>query len=641
VSSALQLNAAAVLLQGLGIAPNAALMQEIQTYRLNPSGAIQQWSTINFNTSANAVVASHVAPILASIPDSVVQGEFLIGTVPSGITNGGSTISSVGVSGAATYNLLNTANSQIPDVIGTLYNQARLPFGNVDPGVGGIQYTANFAGSYSSVRGFAGSTFDLIGTANILHGKTYSQAGLGYSGPVDLATGGVGANAPLLANVVMNWGTMYDVNQINLLADPYVFGQNLLNQGLGTVGNLSANLTATGLDTANISVMPTASVTNVPTLATTSVTSISSDVGQFSLPTVGGVQSSVTPTGNNSTVVLNIYKSITGANLTSIVHATGFSSPNTTWKTLADFLDITKVVDVKLQPQLSSLGINSMPELATYLSTRLGKNTFQSWKDVYNFLSNVQIPSMPHTKVTTSASPVLLPTVDTALSKTFPIKGTGDYGNYTAADLLGACAGNVYTAALRTINASYNGLSSATYTAFQNLNSAITACNTAYQLAVSNAHTLGTPNTATIVPDTSGVTTAATALINSVTASSGSSGYATSQAAYYAIVNKLVNEINLLAFANIKFNPGSNVLAYGFSQQFPSMASTDYSGFRGDALLANLITADLNGYGDTIHAAVAEVNNSASYPNDAKPGMALYNASHQGIPLKTYLSQNK
>jgi len=310
VSSALQLNAAAVLLQGLGIAPNAALMQEIQTYRLNPKGAIQQWSTINFNTSANAVVASHVAPILASIPNSVVQGEFLIGTVPSGITNGGSTISSVGVSGAATYNLLNTANSQIPDVIGTLYNQARLPFGNVDPGVGGIQYTANFAGSYSSVRGFAGSTFDLIGTANILHGKTYAQSGLGYSGPIDLATGGVGVNAPLLANVVMHWGTMYDVNQINLLADPYVFGQNLLNQGLGTVGNLSANLTATGLDTANISVMPTASVTNVPTLATTSVTSISSDVGQFSLPTVGGVQSSVTPTGNNPTVVLNIYKSL-------------------------------------------------------------------------------------------------------------------------------------------------------------------------------------------------------------------------------------------------------------------------------------------------------------------------------------------
>lgn len=637
MSSALQLNAAASLLQGFGISPNQDLLKEILTYRANPKGPVQQWSIINQNTIANAVVAARVAPILATVPYNVVQGEFLIGTVPTGITNAGSTISSTGVSGTGTSNLVNNGSVQIADVIGTLLYQAKAPFGNVDPGVGGIQYTANFAGSYSAVRGFAGSTFDLIGTANILHGKTYSQTGLGYTGPTDLATGGVGVNAPLLANVIMNWGTMYDVTQVNLFADPYVFGQNLLNQGLGTVGNLSANLTAVGLDVANISVMPTSSVTNVPTTKTTSVTSISADVGTFTLPTVANVKSSVTPTGNNPTVVLNIYNSITGANLTSITHATGFTSTNSC-KTLADFLDFTKVIDQKLQPKLNALGIQTLPQLATYLSTKLGSNKFQSWQDMYTFLSNVQIPTLLHTSTTTSTSSVLLPAVNTALSKAFPLKGTGDYGNYTAADFLGATAGNVYLSAMRTINANYAGLSSATYAALQNLNTAIITCNTNYQAAVLSAHNAGTPDTATIVPDVSGVTSAANALISAVQSSSGTA-FSASQTAYYTIVTKLVNEISLLAFANIKFSPGSNVLAYGFSQQFPAAAASDYSGFRGDTLLANLITADQ--YGDTIRAAVAEVNNNAAFPNDAKPGQALYNAGQQGIPLKTYLSRNK
>jgi len=76
---------------------------------------------------------------------------------------------------------------------------------------------------------------------------------------------------------------------------------------------------------------------------------------------------------------------------------------------------------------------------------------------------------------------------------------------------------------------------------------------------------------------------------------------------------------------------GSGIGQYG---------SPDSSGLGANQIIGKLITNDA--YGDTIRAVIAESTNSQSTAtNDPNPRQALAQASTQGIPLTTYLSQNK
>jgi hypothetical protein len=115
----------------------------------------------------------------------------------------------------------------------------------------------------------------------MLRNTTYAQTGVGFTGPTDLVTNGIGTTAVLLANVVSNWGTMYDINNITQIGDPYVFGQNILNQNLGYLNALADQLTGVGLDITNLPDVPAVKTTVVQEEV---MTTVSSFVGEIEFP---------------------------------------------------------------------------------------------------------------------------------------------------------------------------------------------------------------------------------------------------------------------------------------------------------------------------------------------------------------------
>ena len=108
--------------------------------------------------------------------------------------------------------------------------QAQLPF------TSGIQ---EFANVYSKASGFSSGNFDLTSSTYLLQNKTYGDMGIGYQGPVDLVTGGLNTYNGLLANVVANWGTMYDINNIDTIAEKLRTIRATMPTDLSTVIGLS------------------------------------------------------------------------------------------------------------------------------------------------------------------------------------------------------------------------------------------------------------------------------------------------------------------------------------------------------------------------------------------------------------------
>ena len=555
--------------------------------------------------SANASINSNIVTLLSGLGTGVVKGQWLLDLYPSNITP----VSSTGVS----YNFSNIASFS-----NTVQTQVTAPFSS---GLTG------FANIYLQCFAYVTTSFETVASANILQGKTYAQTGLGYTGPLDLATGGIGKSSEVLANVVSKFGTMYDINNISTMGDPYVFGQNLLNQNLGGYGNLADQLTANGLDITNLQAIPQSTTT---TTLNSTPSKTDTSIGAVNIPTLATTTTTTSVAGNSTDVVDAIYKSVTGSNLAVIVNTTGvttFIENNIT--TLLDYLDITKVVDSANLAQLNSLGVTTLSGLGSYIHSKLGKGNFNTWTDMYTLLKNLEVPALNNTTAN-SKTPILSGTISSSILASVG-NGTGPFGNPVFTDLLGATTGSPYTAELAIINANYFevAISINLPTLMQTLKSAVAAYISS--------------------PNPSNLTTVSTAVgnVNAALrslAGSSDAGLAQAQTAYYQILNKITNEVANLSRAGVTFGSGSSTVLTSFAQNL-STSAADKTRYNTYQFFASLITND--SFGDTIRAAVAETINTQllasagiTLTNDPNPSQAMAQAQAQNTPISTYLTQN-
>jgi len=623
MASALQLTATATIINGHGLATNFDVLSQIGIFQSQPT--LSSMSNIFVNaTSLNANIASTIVPILSTIGTGANQGQFLLDLYPSNV-------SPVCNANIPTY------SGVLKRVSGAVQAQATGPFSH------GI---AGFANLFSLCNGHAFQVFDTVASIKILQNKTYGQSGLNFTGQLDLATGGVGKNGALLADVIEGWGTMYDTTHLNLISDPYVFGQNLLNQGLSDYGNLGKKLTATGLDITDITKIPT-TVTVVSTQPST--TTISSEVGEVVLPTVENVYSTNTVTGNSIDVIKSVYASITGNDLISILIATGFTGPTTNLKTLADFLDFNKVVSPDLGIQLNPLGITNFEEFGNYIHSRVGHGSFISWKSLAETLRDIEVPQLVNAAPTTSETNVLsASTISTLRSVTG--SGSGVLTNHVIADYLGACAGMPYAPMFTTINNEYDGLITPVQTAVQKLDQSVIDTYNTYIATGGDGTGESAPGAGDGTPPGiihSEWVESNVALVQASLNNLPQAVIADSQTAFHTMLDHLNMEV-----ININKADGTFTAAFSPSAQLKSFGETigstasDRNRLETYQFFANLITND--DHGDVIRSVIAETMNAGvlattgiALSNDPQPMTSLASAQAQGISITDYLTQNK
>lgn len=619
MATASSLNAISSILNGEGLGANPALSTQITTFK-------SQYTVKTIgNVFANADIAGNGKPAVMSelykIGTGVTKAQWLIDYYPNWVTPASSgTLITYG----------NTANTA--SFSSTILTQAQLPFGS-----GGIAGMTTFANVFQTAYGYSQQVFDTISSINMLQSTQYKQTGVSYAGPADLVTGGIKTNGNLLANVVANWGTMYDIRNIKKLADPYVFGQNLLNQGFGYINGLTNQLTAVGLDTTNLPVIP--AVNSTTSLEDKNIT-ISSFVGEIELPAIEEITTTTPVTGNSPTVILNIYKTITGGNLQTIVNSANISTTGTL-TTLADYLDFDKVVNANLVPALGTLGITTLTSLGEYLGQRVGQGVFNSWADLSSFLKSMETPALTNLPTGANTGVLYANTISRITSQYGA--GSGELGNPVMIDYLGAVAGDPYVNVFANLNSSYSTISSTVVTAVNTLNKAVYDYGTAYSLYdadfYSNVPAGLSPPSITMI---SANVTALNSALNSI---SNSSAYFYSNLAYQSAISHISSEVNNLAKAGVTFGAGYPMGLLGFAENIGQLAS-DKNESQSYQFFANIISIGFAG--DTIRAVVAETINTRvlgtvgiSTFNDPNPRLKIYQSRSQNIPLSTYISQNK
>jgi len=631
MASAIQLNAQATILSSTGLGANVSLLNNITTFRskytVTTIVSLYSTATSFASTYSNAnLISGNVSDVVSSLSGigSGVTAPFLLDRWPANIAP----VCSPSAGGISNSNSLSFST--------TIRSQALLPFAN---GYGG------FANVVSKASSFASENFDTIASLNILQNKTYAGSGIGYTGSVDLATGGIGDKGTLLASVVANWGTMYDVSNINLINDPYVFGQNLLNQGFGSLGGLESKLTAAGLDTSDITKIP-ATVTTIDT-SDTGLLVTHPTVGAIELPGLTNVSTTNTVLANSPEVVMSIYRSITGDDLATIVAATKIipEQPSKVL-TLADYLDFNKVASVSNLQLLSALQIKSFSEFSKYLNSRLKSATFLSWSAMATFLQAIEVPAQTYSTFS-KTDPVLVAGA-AALLNAGQVSGSGPLNNPAMADYYGATAGIPFTEKFKIINDNYPKIASPIETLVATLN---TAVNTWITNFIASATIIPDPesgldSTWYTAPSTSAITAAVTALNSGITAISNSTEYQQSAIAYFNMLDKLSNEVTNLTAAGVIFGPDTEAqILKSFAQSFVRIAS-DKREFLSYDVFVKLMANDV--YGDRLRASLAEENNISllnsvgiNVHNDPQPAFALYQAQSQGISITTYLNQNQ
>lgn len=606
MASALELTATAYIVNGQGLATNYDILSQISVFQNQPT--ISLLSNVFTNASTlNSNVADAVLPILTTIATGATQGQYLIDLYPDTVTP------------ACTANIPKYGGV-LESVSGAINAQAQGPFTN---GLSG------FANLFMNCHGYAFQVFDTVASIHMLKDKTYHQSGLGFTSKVDLATGGVGQHGALLADVVENWGTMYDVTNLNLIGDVYVFGQNLLNQGFGSYGDLDTKLIAAGLDITDITKIP---ATTTVTTTVEGILTTSTSAGPINFPIITNVPNTNTVTGNSRDVILAIYNSITGDNLAAIVTATGFVSTIQQLTTLADYINFNKVVEVGYRTQLNALGINNFTNLGQYLHSRIGQGSFATWNSLATSLRNIEVPTTEFTTVTTGASKLLSAnTVSTLLAVTGT--GNGSLKNPIISDYLGACAGMPYSSLFNTVNTNYKSFIAPVETAMQNLDLAILQTINDY---------VGSGNVGPV--DTTYVAANVVA-VQSALNSLSPSDIAETQLAFEGMITRLVTEVTNIFKAGGTFTAGTSQLLYGFGQGIGSTAS-DKTRMETYQFFANVITN--SEAGDTIRAIISENINSGTLAatginqtNDPQPIQALAQAQSQGITISTYLLRNQ
>lgn len=627
MASAIQLTAQNTIINGQGLATNATIISEITAFRNHtPITLIANiFTNASSSNSSSAVLAS-----LSNIGVGVTQGQWLIDFYPSNITpvSSGSVtyygiyvnpVYGTGIHANDIVGYSNVAITNTGSMSSTILTQAQLPF---------VNGMAEFANVYQTASGYSSSVFDTVASVYLLKGKTYAQSGIGYTGPLSLSTGGIGNTGALISNVISTWGTMYDINNISTVSDPYVFGQNLLNQGLGVYGNLSAQLTAAGLNVNNLKQIPQNSsvTTQQPSTFTTTT-----PIGSVDLPTLANVTTQTTVPGNSVDVITKIYKSITGTALQAIQTATNVTIANASITSLNDYLNFNTIVSAPTLTQLNSIGVTDFSSFSALLQKQLGQGYFPNWSSIAQLFSSLEIPTLNYTTANAN-SLVLSNSIASSLLSTLGT-GSGPFNTPILNDYLGAVAGNPYNANIATLNTNYNTvLTTAVSTAVSRLDQAVVDYNNEI------AANIGSPDISMIDSNVAALNSA----LNSI---SPSSALTASQQAYYTMLNHLTAEVTNLQKAGVVFDSGYAPSLQYFGKSIGQTAS-DKTKAQTYQFFANLITPDA--YGDTIRLAIAEAINTQelatagiNLTNDPDPAGIIAQSNQQNIPLTTYINQNK
>ena len=666
MATAVALNATSSIFNSTGLGTSPALLANIATYRAKP--ALASFANCYISSGISSSQTANIIAELNTIGTTITSGHFLLDLYPGNISAvssatitawsanlvvpTGSFISHLGKIYTTTGNVFSSSfngnvinNCTLTGVSGIVKKQAELPFASGYSG---------FANIYQRSQGYLQQTFDTVSSISMLTSKTYSQTGVGFAGPVDLVTNGIGTNARHIANVVANWGTMYDINNITQIGDPYVFGQNMLNQNLGYLSALADQLTNVGLDITNLPDVPAVKTTTVQEEV---MTTVSSFVGEIEFPTLKETTITEAVTGNSPTVVLNIYKTVTGSNLAAMVTATGITtstSSSSQLLTLADYIDLKKVVAPDLYPALNAVGIYTFAEFGQYIGKKLGQARFRSWAEMSRFLLSLETPTLTNLP-SGSTSNILYNNTITTLTNAFGT-GSGPLGNPVMIDYLGACAGDPYTNRFYAINSNYDSLAVNIVTPLANLDRAIVDYSNAYNAYLASevpdsavppdppAGDGVPPNPALLLPFS--IITSNVAAVNSALSSLPNvDSVAVCNSGWYLMLSRIPNEVANLNRAGVVFTSGTTLGLLSFAENIGQLAS-DKTQAEGYQFFANVTTNDAAG--DSIRAVVAETLNTRAFNgvgvniyNNPDPRLKISQSQAQNISLTTYLSQNK
>lgn len=622
MTTAIALTAATTIINGQGLAANANVISQISTFQNNFSTLISIYSTM---ASADANVKADLNPYISTIGQTATHGKFLVDQYPANVTP------------VCSGNVYKYAPYSIPSVSNTIKTQAQLPF---------AYGMAGFANVYGGAMAHAQISFESVASVSMLENKTYAESGLGYTGPLDLATNGIGNNANLIANTVATWGTMYDVGNMNNIGDPYVFGQNLLNQGFGQYGNLSASLTAVGLNVNDLTRIPQNTTSTTQTAGNVNTYT---SIGPIVLPTVNNVSRTTSVSGNSVDVVLSIYANVTGANLTAITNAANITIPTTSNVTsLADYLTLSKVVSANTVAQLNKQGVTTLSGFGKFIHSKIGQGTYRSWQSMAEFLRSLEVPQLS-SGTTANANAKVISSATATLFKNNS-GGSGPLQNTILNDYFGATAGDPYNDRFANINANFSTISNSI-----GLPGKLSAVKSAVDQYIADYNTWlasyveeGDPPVGSYTepyPD-SGDVSSTVSTLNSALASVAVTNQVTwIETSLYTMLNHLDKEVQLLHNANVTFNAGYPDRLKYFGETI-GLTASDKEKQKPYQFFQSIITHDANG--DTIKLAVAEVINTNKMAtqnipmtNDPNPNLVMAQANRQNIPLNTYISRNK
>ena len=623
MASALELTAKATLINGQGLTANPDLLAAIEQFHTLPTVILtaDSWMVASASLGNTTII-----PVLRSIGSGVAKNNWLLDAYNPQQAPACSIQYAAWALDSSSYITVPVIESA--SFSGTVYTQARAPFQF------GVKEFANvFVSSYS----YASKTFDTLASTNVLADKTYGKSGLGYKNTTDLATAGIGASAPILANAISHWGTMYDVTNISKMNDPYVFGQNLLAQGLGKYGNWDKELAAVGLDPTNLTAIPRATTVSTaqPSAISTTTPLGAVDILGTSTQTVVNVVP-----GSSPDVVLNIYSKVTGSNLAAIVSGTRFTDITTT-TSLKDYLDIAKVVPPNVVTQLAKINIKTFTDLSRYLQSKIGQGSFSSWQEVAQLLNQLDVPTQKFTPATTNNSSVLSDsTKSTLLNSTG--NGHGPLSNHIMQDFLGAAAGVPYIEQFAILNNTYSRLPiGGLLSALTTLHDAVLA----WDGGIASVDD-GMGGMTTTFPDTSAVAAAVVLVNQAMNALPTIGDFASCQAAYDEILSRMNFEVGTLALATATFDNNATQRTLDiFADQFVSYA-TDKIKVQSYPIIKNLIANDHPG--DTLRAAISESINTTllgskgiEVKNNPNPSLAIGAADQKGISVNAYLATVK
>jgi hypothetical protein len=494
--------------------------------------------------------------------------------------------------------LVNTYPSYLARPQG-MYNTG--DFANAVIRQGQSAFTGNLGGfaiNFNTCVAYINQVSNYVSTYTLLANKTYQSSGPGIRNQADLATNGLGAVAGTVAKILINMGTMFTPVKLDLLGDPYQFGKNLLAQGLGSYGNLSQKLAALGLNIYDLTTVPS------------------------------GV------TGSSEAALLEVYKSITGADLDKIIQATGYVTVAADRvRTLADVLILSTVADAPSISVLGAQSVTSIKSLGQYLAVRLPNATFTSCATLSSFMSQISVPVLPYVdKITTANTTIISSNVKAKVSNLI-YGSSGPLGDLLIQDMLGSAAGLPYTAKIANVTATYSGVANTLDPLLNNLNNLYTAV-TNYAGNLDGWDSVNN-NVAAV-----------TAAITSLSTGAYGIRFKAIQAEYDACAVNYLNEINNLALANIKLtNPtvlptSVETLASGIADYAKDPQHIGLKDF-----FSNIATNDASG--DLVRATMAESINAqlfASYgidmDNTVNPVLVKMDAARSGLSLSDYLKRN-